>query len=86
MCAVCSSCLTLLGSPDSAGDVLGRARVVSRRRVPRAVFVGFYFNNCSDLKGLFVLKSIPGIHEYQSELNTPEYVKNWGLSFPARYV
>ena len=32
-CAVCSPCLTLLASPDSAGGGLGRARIVSRRRV-----------------------------------------------------
>ena len=33
-CALSSSCLTLLVSPESAGGGFGRARVVSRRDVP----------------------------------------------------
>ena len=44
-CVVCSACLTLLASPDSAGGGLGRARVVSRRRM---LFSFFGQNNCSD--------------------------------------
>ena len=43
VCGVCSKCLTLLVSPDSAGGGLGRARVISRCscRLPAAgaVFV-----------------------------------------------
>ena len=46
-CAVCSSCLTLLASPDSAGDDLGRARVVSRRNEVLFSSV-FCQNNCPD--------------------------------------
>ena len=45
-CVVCSACLTLLASPDSAGGGLGRARVVSSRGVLFSVF----FQNSSDLK------------------------------------
>ena len=40
-CGVCSTCLTLLVSPDFAGGGLGRARVVSRRRVPFSFFCFF---------------------------------------------
>ena len=50
LCGVCSTCLTLLVSPDSAGGGLGRARVVFRRRVlfvfwskyPKRLFVYVY--------------------------------------------
>ena len=50
-CAVCSLCLTLLASPDSAGGGLGRARVVSLRGV---LFSFFGQNNSSDLTPLIV--------------------------------
>ena len=50
-CAVYSSCLTLLASPDSSGGGLGRARVVSRRQVLFSLFVQ---NSCFDPICLFV--------------------------------
>ena len=65
-CAICSSWLTLLASPDSAGGDLGRARVVSRRGV---MFSGSFHINCSNLKYLFVR-----IDTYQSEC---KYVRDW---------
>ena len=65
-CGVCLSCLTLLVSPDSAGDGLGRARVVSRRDV---LFFFVFQNKISDLKSLLVR-----IDPYQPEC---KYVTNW---------
>ena len=50
-CAVCSACLTLLASPDSAGGGLGRVRVVSLRGV---LFSCFSLIICSDLKSLLL--------------------------------
>ena len=50
-CAVISSYLTLLASPDSAGGGLGLPRVVSLGGV---LFSFFGENNCSDPISLFV--------------------------------
>ena len=44
-CTVCSSYLTLLAYPDSAGGGLGRARVVSRRGVLLSFFSNQWFGS-----------------------------------------
>ena len=58
-CAVCSLCLTLLASPDSAGGGLGRARVVSLRGVLFSFFWSKYTN---------VLFVRIGTYLYQSDI------------------
>ena len=67
-CAVCSSCLTLLASPDSAWGGLGRARVFSRRGV---LFSSFFQYNCSDLKGLLVCFLIPSMNDLRPTSSLP---------------
>ena len=59
-CGVCLTCLTVLVSPDSAAKGLGRARVVSPRRVLVSCFSQNYF---SDPSYLFIR-----IDTYQSDV------------------
>ena len=58
-CAVCSSCLTVLASPDSAGGGIDRARVVSARC---AVFI--FFKITVPISAIY---SYVGIDTYQSK-------------------
>ena len=65
-CGACSTCLTLLVSPDSAGGGLGRARVISRRWI---LFSFFRRNYCSDPSYLFLPRDT-----YQSDMC---HVRTW---------
>ena len=65
-CAVCSSCLTLLASPDSAGGGLGRARVVSQR----SVLFSFFFLIIVPISRCLLVR----IETHRSEC---KYGRNW---------